>query len=180
MALPFKGNKLVEGWQISGIMSASSGLVYNISDGYDEVTGGSNPDEMTPRPNYVAGCNINEGASINQWFNPNCFTIQAPGTFGNLGRNTGRGPHFTNVDLALFKDTKLGETLNLQFRAEFSTSPAPNYSLPSNGLGGGSQLFIGGGKLATTGDLSTYTGRDGTATGIKEPRRLSTAESSSH
>lgn len=176
-ALPFKGNKLVEGWQISGIMSASSGLVYNISDGYDEVTGGSNPDEMTPRPNYVAGCNINEGASVNQWYNPKCFTISAPGTFGNLGRNTGRGPNFVNVDLALLKDTRLSERFNLQFRAEFfNIANHPNYSLPSNGLGGGSQLFIGGGKLATPGDLSTYTGRDGTATGIKSlagsPRQI--------
>jgi len=37
-------------------------------------------------------------------------------------------------------------------------------------------LFIGGGKLATPGDLSTYTGRDGTATGIKSlagsPRQI--------
>jgi hypothetical protein len=177
LALPFKGNKLVEGWQISGIMSATSGLVYNIADGYDEVFGGSTPNNLTPRPHYVAGCNINEGASINQWFNPNCFTLQAPGTFGNLGRNTGRGPHLTNVDLAFLKDTKLNERLNLQFRAEmFNIFNHPNYGLPSAGLGGGAQLFTGGGILRNTGDLSTYTGRDGSAPTISSlagtPRQI--------
>jgi hypothetical protein len=55
---------------------AYSGLVYNIADGYDEVSGGPNPNNLTPRPNYVAGCNINEGANVDQWFNPNCFTLQ--------------------------------------------------------------------------------------------------------
>jgi hypothetical protein len=164
-ALPFKGNKIVEGWQISGIMSANSGLVYNISDGYDEVFGGSTPNNLTPRPNYVAGCNINEGANINQWFNPNCFTLQAPGTFGNLGRNIGRGPRLTNVDLAFLKDTKLNERLNLQFRAEmFNIFNHPNYGLPSAGLGGGAQLFTGGG------------GRDGSAPKIStlagSPRQI--------
>jgi hypothetical protein len=164
-ALPFRGNKIVEGWQISGIMSANSGLVYNIADGYDEVSGGSNPNYLTPRPNYVAGCNINEGANVNQWFNPNCFTLQAPGTFGNLGRNIGRGPRLTNVDLAFLKDTKLNERLNLQFRAEmFNIFNHPNYGLPSAGLGGGAQLFTGGG------------GRDGSAPKIStlagSPRQI--------
>lgn len=176
-ALPFKGNRIVQGWQVSGIVTAQSGLVYNISDGYDEVTGGSNPDQLTPRPNYVAGCNINQGASVGQWYNPKCFTIEAPGTFGDLGRNTGRGPNLVNVDLALLKDTKLNERINMQFRAEFfNIANHPNYSLPSNGLGGGSQLFIGGGQLTTPGDLSTYTGVQGTATGIKSlaspPRQI--------
>jgi len=166
-ALPLKGNKIVEGWQISGILSATTGLPYNIADGYDEVFGGSMPNNLTPRPNYVAGCNVNEGASVTQWFNPNCFTLQAPGTFGDLGRNTGRGPNLTNVDIAFLKDTKLNERMNLQFRAEmFNIFNHPNYGLPSAGLGGGAQLFTGGGTLATAGDLSSYTARSGSAPSI--------------
>jgi len=37
---------------------------------------------------------------------------------GNLGRNTFRGPDFADVDLSFFKNIKLVERLNLQFRAE--------------------------------------------------------------
>ena len=35
-ALPFKGNKLVSGWQISSIITATTGLPVNIADGYDK------------------------------------------------------------------------------------------------------------------------------------------------
>ena len=161
-------------------MTADSGLVFNIADGYDEVFGGSAPNNLTPRPNYVGGCNINEGASVNQWFNPACFTLQAPGTFGNLGRNTGRGPDLVNLDIAFLKDTRLRERLNLQFRAEmFNLANHPNYALPSAGLGGGSQLFVGGGMLANPSDLSSYTARIGSASKISSlagsPRQIQLA-----
>jgi hypothetical protein len=39
--------------------------------------------------------------------------------FGNLGRNVVIGPGFNNTDFAISKNTKLHETLRIQFRAEF-------------------------------------------------------------
>ena len=38
---------------------------------------------------------------------------------GNLGRNTFRTGSFSNFDFSLLKDTKLTESMLLQFRAEF-------------------------------------------------------------
>jgi hypothetical protein len=164
VALPFHGNRLVEGWQISGIVSASSGLVYNITDGYDEAYGGSQPNNLAPRPNYVAGCKVNVG-TVNEWYNPACFTLEAPGTFGNLGRNTGRGPDFADVDFALLKDTKIRESLGLQFRAEFfNILNHTNLGLPVPfGVGGGSPLFNGNGFLTNPGDLASYNARNPSA-----------------
>jgi Carboxypeptidase regulatory-like domain/TonB dependent receptor len=40
------------------------------------------------------------------------------GQDGNMGRNIFRGPAFKDVDLGFFKNTKVGERLNVQFRAE--------------------------------------------------------------
>jgi hypothetical protein len=40
------------------------------------------------------------------------------GSNGDLGRNSFRGPAFKDVDLGLFKNTKVSERLNVQFRAE--------------------------------------------------------------
>lgn len=40
------------------------------------------------------------------------------GSDGNMGRNIFRGPAFKDVDLGLFKNAKINERLNLQFRAE--------------------------------------------------------------
>ena len=40
-------------------------------------------------------------------FDINAFQLQAPGTFGNSGRNNVRGPGINNFDLSLFKDFSL-------------------------------------------------------------------------
>src|SRR5207248_11710313 len=84
VALPFRGNRLVEGWQISGILSANTGLPFSISTGFDRV---GYQGSGTPRPNYVSGCNVAVGL-VNKWFDPSCFSLQAAGTLGNVGRNT--------------------------------------------------------------------------------------------
>ena len=132
-ALPFHGNRLVEGWQISGIFSANSGQPYTVVDGFDEV--GLNGGD-TPRPNYVSGCDPNAGAqTVNKWYNPACYSLQAPGTLGNLGRDTGRGPDFFDTDIALLKATTIREQLKVQFRAEFfNILNNVNFALPNINL----------------------------------------------
>ena len=124
-SLPFHGNRVVEGWQISGIESAYSGIPVNITTGASQAYIQS-PD----RPNYVAGCKIQED-NVNQWFNPACFTLQPKGTLGNFGRDVAIGPHLLNTDVAVLKDTKIRESLNLQFRAEiFNLFNHANFGLP--------------------------------------------------
>jgi hypothetical protein len=46
---------------------------------------------------------------------PQCIPV---GTDGNLGRNVFRGPAFKQVDFSIFKNAKVTERLNVQFRAE--------------------------------------------------------------
>ena len=105
VALPFRGNALVEGWQISGIFAASSGLPLTVTSGFD-AAGLQNG--VTNRPNLVAGRSPNPiVGSVNQWFDPSAFTLQPIGTLGNLGRDTVIGPGLTNLDLALLKDTRV-------------------------------------------------------------------------
>ena len=117
-ALPFHGNRLVEGWQISGIVSAYGGVPFNVYAGFDRAGFGSTNNYS--RPNYISGCDPYEGAkTVAKWFNPACYTLQPVGTFGNTGRNSLRGPGFFNADISLLKDTKITEQIKLQFRAEF-------------------------------------------------------------
>jgi hypothetical protein len=123
-----------------------------ISDGYDEATGGGTV-PLTPRPDYISECQQIVG-KVSEWFNPACYALEAPGTLGNLGRNTVRGPGFTNVDFALLKDTKLGEAMNLQFRAEFfNIFNIDNYGLPNN------TLYLGGGPNLLAGQITSEAGR---------------------
>jgi hypothetical protein len=73
------------------------------------------------------------GQQILQWFDTSKFVVNAPGTFGNSGRYILRGPRFFNTDLGIFKDTKLSERMNLQFRAElFNVFNNVNFKLPNS------------------------------------------------
>jgi hypothetical protein len=66
---------------------------------------------------------------VAKWFDPAAFTAPLSttnssgtitgGAVGNLGRDTLVGPGLEEVDLALLKNTRFGERLNTQFRAEF-------------------------------------------------------------
>jgi len=128
-ALPFKGNRLVEGWQISGIERSTSGVPFTVVTGVDSAGFGTTG-ASSIRPNVVPGCQQITG-NPNQWFNPACFTLQPLGTIGNLGRDTERGPGFNALDFSLVKDTKVRENLGVQFRAEFfNIFNHANYAVP--------------------------------------------------
>jgi hypothetical protein len=68
-------------------------------------------------------------------FNAAAFQTTAPGVFGNVGRNTLRGPKFSQVDASMFKNTRLTERTSLQLRLEvFNLFNFANYADPSGGL----------------------------------------------
>jgi hypothetical protein len=130
--LPFHGNQFVEGWQLSGIVTQNTGLPLSIYDGADDVGYAASGN---PRPNYVAGCNPQVGA-VTEWFNPACYSLQTPGTLGDVGRNTIVGPGIAQLDLALVKDTriqKISEAFHIQFRAEaYNLLNHPQFAQPGN------------------------------------------------
>jgi hypothetical protein len=133
VALPLRGNRIVEGWQISGILNTYGGVPVNVNTGFDRAafTSGN-----TPRPNYVDGCAPYSGArTVSHWFNTSCYQLEPVGTFGNTGRNTLRGPRFFNTDISLSKDAKLTEQFRLQFRAEvFNIFNHANFANPNNNV----------------------------------------------
>src|SRR5581483_3106874 len=133
MALPFHGNRIVEGWQISTIINTYGGVPFNVNTGFDRAAFASG---NTPRPNYVAGCDPYAGAQIvSHWFNTSCYALQPVGTFGNTGRNTLRGPGFFMADVSLSKDTRITEQFRLQFRAEFfNILNHENFAMPNNNV----------------------------------------------
>jgi hypothetical protein len=80
------------------------------------------------RPNVVGDPRLSNPDPA-QWINPAAFAFPEFGTFGDAGRNIVQGPGFYNVDLSVVKDTALGETTTLQFRAEFfNAMNTPNFS----------------------------------------------------
>ena len=60
--------------------------------------------------------------TVQQWFNPNMFTLPAVGTIGDVSRNIMREPGLRVWDFSINKDTALhmlGEAGKVQFRTEF-------------------------------------------------------------
>jgi hypothetical protein len=166
--LPFHKNRLVEGWQISGILTASSGLPFNVTDGVDQ----SNQINGVPRPNYAPNnpaatfngvsypaCNNQPYLrTVNLWFNPNCFAQEPFGTLGNFAREGLYGPGLVNLDMALTKSTKIRENINLQFRAEFfNILNHTNLSYPASAIFTGTPSPTATlGRNATAGQITTY------------------------
>jgi outer membrane receptor protein involved in Fe transport len=113
--LPFTGNRLVEGWQLSAIVQSQTGNPVNIITGINTFNGVAN----TLRPDVTGP--ITYPGTVEQWFDPSVFVNPTtPVThFGSLGRNVVIGPGFNNADFSIIKNTKLSETTRMQFRAEF-------------------------------------------------------------
>ncbi|MFL6417621.1 MAG: carboxypeptidase regulatory-like domain-containing protein [Bryobacteraceae bacterium] len=107
-------SKLLGGWELSGLSTFQSGHPFSIYSGRDsEYTG------LTNRPDLVRDPSIPANAPRNQVGPPvTAFATQPFGRPGNLGRNTFTGARYFNTDLNLIKNTRLSETVNLQFRAE--------------------------------------------------------------
>ena len=86
-------------------------------------------------------------AGTRQWINPEAFvSVVDPSTgactggdsvancqFGDSGRNTVRGPHFTDSDIYITKNFKVHEGVTFRFDTQmFNAFNHANFALPSN------------------------------------------------
>jgi hypothetical protein len=110
------GKLLVNGWQLVGIHSFTTGTPYTIHAQTDFSNSGGDA-----RPNAVLGVSDEPagGRSRQQWFNPAAFTNPVSGQFGNVGRNTLTGPSNVGIDFSIFKNFPINERARIQFRTEF-------------------------------------------------------------
>jgi outer membrane receptor protein involved in Fe transport len=127
--LPFRGNRLVEGWQLSTIVQSQSGNPVNIVINNAAFTGTNN----TVRPDVTGPIEIL--GTPNRWFDINPFVVPV-GRFGNLGRNVVIGPRFNNTDFSVIKRTNLTESQLIEFRWEvFDLFNHANFGQPGRVVG---------------------------------------------
>ncbi len=155
--LPFHGNRLADGWQVTGVVQLQSGNPVNIITTLNTLTG-----VTSLRPDLVGDPAILGAAS--GWFaNSVCDPrIAAPAAgscngsqvfalpvspggvlhLGNIPRNLIYGPGFTDVDLSLIKNLALMGSARLQFRVEaFNLFDAVNFGQPGRTAAVGSSSF---------------------------------------
>jgi hypothetical protein len=156
--LPFKGNRAVEGWQLSVVTQAQTGSPVNIVTASGTFNGVAN----TVRPDLIGDPSILGSAT--QWFSSSvCDPTRAAGTagscgagavfalpvnaagvghFGNLGRNAILGPGFGNTDFSVIKNLALAGSARVQFRLEvFNLFNQANLGLPGRIAAVGSTSF---------------------------------------
>lgn len=129
----FKGagftNKLLGGWQWSGITTIQTGTPFSVNNGgFGGIPGdsagvgngiasaGSRVDIIgDPNSGGTLGAGNGFGPLL---FNPAAFAAPRGLTFGDSGRNALHNPRQTNFDMGLFKSISVKESMHFEFRAE--------------------------------------------------------------
>jgi hypothetical protein len=124
-------DRLIEGWQVSGIETIQSGLPFTPQLSYNPSNDGDTRNPVRPSWNPAFTGPLLRGLP-GEYFNPNAFVQPLPGTYGNVGRNVLHGPSLAELDLSLAKRFALSERFNLQFRAEsFNLLNRANLNAPN-------------------------------------------------
>ncbi len=138
--------RLKNGWGINSSVTMQSGQPYQFNyNCQDDFSGGGdcfdrpdvvgplkqdshNPYAFFPLSSLAIPCTIDPALGAN-----GAASDCIPGTrhYGDMGRNSLRGPGFRQLDFAIFKTTSITERLNLQLRAEFfNLLNHPNFANP--------------------------------------------------
>jgi hypothetical protein len=155
--LPFKRNRLVEGFQLSTIMQYQTGNPVNITSGsnsFNGITGIVRPNRVGPvtisktqMPGLTNLTFIHSTPNVTTCFEStltsSCSfetleTTPTSGVYtglGNFQRNAVTGPGYADLDLSGEKDTKITERLSFNLRADaFDILNHPNFGQPSGNV----------------------------------------------
>ncbi len=126
---------VVGGWTVGGILSLHTGFPLTIN-----ATDVSGTTARAARANCVAPAVVygeqNSPSGGYQWFNPADFAQPAPGTFGNCGVSTVRGPGLTSFDMNLAKYFSITEHHRMELRGEFiNLTNTPILNAPTRTVG---------------------------------------------
>jgi hypothetical protein len=122
-------NKLLGGWEWSGIVNIQSGTPFSVYNGgagsvpgdnagvaNSVATAGSYPDVIGDPRAGVQNAFVPGFGPL--FYNPAAFAAPTGLTFGDAGRNILRNPSRTNFDMALLKHFMITESKYFEFRAE--------------------------------------------------------------
>ena len=119
---------ILGGWQMTGILGLRSGTPFSpfiTADQANTAFGGN------LRPNRT-GSGKASNQTVDHWFDTSAFPLPALFTYGNSTRNILIGPDLNNFDMGLFKNFRVTEHTQLQFRAEFfNITNTPHFGLPN-------------------------------------------------
>ena len=126
------------GWQLGGLFTWDSGQPFSVGAPQgDSFTGnGTELADRVPNVPMTLSSNRSEQAKIAEYFNTAAFTVNAPGTFGNSGRNILTSPDYVDIDSSIMKDFHLTERWGLNARVDiFNLLNHTQFAPPLSQLG---------------------------------------------
>src|SRR5260370_25640040 len=118
--------RVASGWQTSAIITAQTGNWSSVTTGGDtSLTASQAAASLQDRANVIADWH-GDGTRGN-WFKRAAFVNNAPGPFGNVGRNSVLQPGAWNIDAAVVRRVMVGEGQSVEIRGEaFNILNHPN------------------------------------------------------
>jgi hypothetical protein len=122
-------------WQVAPILSVKSAQLFSVYAGTDRAltTVGAGQGAVIVQPPDLVNPNgiYPEHKTANNWINASAFSPAAPGTYGNLGFNSLKGPGVFQLNLALSRNFVIKERQTIQLRAEaFNLPNHVNLTIP--------------------------------------------------
>ena len=146
--LPFKSSNrglsyLIGGWSVSGTFFYRSGQPFSVFDSSGPSTYLGNASSGVVLADYLNGPRTCSG--VNSCLDPTGSGFVASGSqtnFGNLPRNSFRGPHYFNADFSLQKDIRLTERFVFTLGANaFNVFNHPNFANPDADISNAGSTF---------------------------------------
>lgn len=130
------GAAILGGWTVSGVLVARTGTPVDITG--NGLTA-NRPQGATNRPDVVGEPEILGGTGPTElWFDTSAFVEPAPGTFGNAGRNSVRGPGYVNYNMTVSRTFRLPRDTRLQVNASaFNLTNTTHFRNPSGSFTSG-------------------------------------------
>ena len=131
--LPGRG-RLLGGWSLNAIYQMQSGMPVTVTQA---TNNNAFAGFALQRPNLVANPTLPPSArQVSKFFNTAAFATAPQFVIGNASRNPVRGPAYRDLDVAMVKHTRLGEKVDVEFRAEvFDISNTPAFAQPNGSFG---------------------------------------------
>jgi hypothetical protein len=123
-------------WELAPLLQIHDGSPFNVTSGVDNsltATGNDRPNMVNPNGIYTNKKLTKTNAGNRNFLNASAFAQNASGTFGDVGRNSVRGPKYVQLDAQLSRYFPLGERFKLDFRLEaFNALNHPDFSNPAS------------------------------------------------
>lgn len=120
-------DRLLGNWQIAPLLSYHTGNFFSVFTAVDNSLSGVGND----RANALGTNPYTKNMNTLQWLNPNAFTLNAIGTWGNSGSDSVQGPSYFDIDAGVTRYFKISEHQRVELRFEFfNILNHPNFQVP--------------------------------------------------